>query len=355
MTIQIHKTLSQAIAHNAIDLFLVAGKRPYIKCLCQSRFISDKELLSEEIVSAINQLLSTDALDSANPGNRSVFSGWCVINSKTVPLRSTKSGKSGSLKAVIRIYDTEPRIDILNEFPDSLKTIIEQKRSGLVIYSGPHGSGITTSLTAISRYISNRRPCRLGLLSDEHNSIYNRQINPVQFDAPFQVLLQYFESMDVLIVDTRLTPPQFRQLLRFTRASRCLVFCRVNGFGVVSTLDILISPLIPIPDGLSNQDLLSDVLVAAVWQQRASDNQKNSMVINEVLIGTQAVKNLIQEGHLHHLYHVMDAEDSNAMYTQDQCLIDKIRGGSLSFNDAKLLSRDSIHFERVYYEKNQKQ
>lgn len=233
-----------------------------------------------------------------------------------------------SLTAAIRIIMTSiPTIDSLN-LPPILKQLAVKPR-GLILVTGPTGSGKSTTLAAMVDFINNQRSCHILTLEEpieylhKHKTamINQREIgdDSTTFATGLRAALR--EDPDVILVGEMRDLETISTALTAAETGH-LVFATLHTPNALQTMERMIS-VFPASD--QNQIIAQlansiEGVIAQLLLPRA--NKKGRVLATEILVATSAVRNYIRTGESHKLGSVLQTGRKWGMQTMDMCLDD---------------------------------
>ena len=258
-----------------------------------------------------------------------------------------------SLGAVFRVVPWEiPKLEELG-LPDILSDFCDLPR-GLVLLTGPTGSGKSTTLAAMINRINE-----------------NRRVNIVTVEDPIEFLHQHKSSIikqREIGTDTHSFPEALRRVLRHDpdviligemrdRESISIALTAAEtGHLVFSTLHTQTAALaihriidvFPEPMNIQIRQQVADSLKAVVAQQilPRSDGE-GRVVAAEVLVNTPALRNIVREGQDHQIYSMMQTGRREGMQTMDHALARLCLQGIITRQEAANRSVDRKELERA--------
>ena len=233
----------------------------------------------------------------------------------------------GSVAMAFRVVATAiPSADSLG-IPDTVVDLYNRKR-GLVLVTGPTGSGKSTTLASIIDMINNNREAHVITLEDPIEFTYqhrmsivnNREIGTDSNSYANALRAALREDPDVILVG------EMRDLETISTAITAaetghLVLSTVHTIGAANTVDRLID-VFPPHQQQQIRIQLASVIEAIVSQQLIPANDGVSRIAAfEVLHVNSAVRNLIREGKSHQLITVMQTNRKLGMITMDEAII----------------------------------
>ncbi len=252
----------------------------------------------------------------------------------------------GSVALAFRVVATEiPSAESLG-IPDGVSELYLKKR-GLVLVTGPTGSGKSTTLASIIDKINNNREAHVITLEDPIEFTYQHRMSIVNqreigtdsnsYANALRAALR--EDPDVILVG------EMRDLETISTAITAaetghLVLSTVHTIGASNTVDRLID-VFPSHQQQQIRIQLASVLEAIVSQQLIPANDGSSRVAAfEVLHVNSAVRNLIREGKSHQLITVMQTNRKQGMISMDDAIIELYRSQKISREMAVQFAQD---------------
>ena len=252
----------------------------------------------------------------------------------------------GSIAMAIRLVETEiPDADTLG-IPPSVVNLYQRQR-GLVLVTGPTGSGKSTTLASIIDMINNYREAHIITLEDpieflyQHNkSIVNQREVGLDSDNYAHALRAALrEDPDVILVG------EMRDLETISTAITAaetghLVLSTLHTIGAASTVDRIID-VFPPHQQQQIRIQLANVLEAVISQQLIPTIDGEARVAAfEVMHVNSAVRNMIREGKTHQLITIMQTNRKLGMVTMDEAIIDLCKSGKISRDKAIQYAQD---------------
>jgi twitching motility protein PilT len=221
-----------------------------------------------------------------------------------------------------------PRVFTLEELllPDVLKRIAHLPH-GLVLVTGPTGSGKTTTLASIIHYINQARQEHIVTIEDPieyvhapHQCLINqREVSrdTKSFNSALRSVLR--EDPDIILVGELRDLESVRLALTAAETGH-LVFASVHTSSAAKTINRIID-IFPV-GGERNliQAMLSESLQAVISQTLVKKNEGGRIAALEVMLCTSAVRNLIREDKISQIYSCIQTGAALGMQTLDQHL-----------------------------------
>lgn len=251
-------------------------------------------------------------------------------------VRANLHMQRGSHAIVMRIIPLE--IKSLDELglPPVLKEVTKH-RLGLVLVTGPTGSGKTTTLAAMLDMINVNRPCHIVTIEDPLEFVHKDKtayvtqrevgIDTMEFDNALRAVVR--EAPDVILIG------EMRDVMTMNVALQAgetghLVFSTVHTASAYETMDRVVNMFPPHERHHLCQRLAGSLraIVAQKLVPRADGNGR--VVANEILVVTPTVSKAIEDGHFSDLYHMMNEGEFWGMQTMNQSLVRYVKAGVVS-------------------------
>jgi twitching motility protein PilT len=233
---------------------------------------------------------------------------------------------------------------------------------GLVLVTGPTGSGKTTTLAAmLDRINSDRSDVHILTLEDPIEFRHERKqavITQRELGTDFLTFADGLraglrEDPDVIMVGEMRDPETMEAAINAAETGH-LVFSTVHTVGAKDTVDRIINAF---PAGYQNnvRAQLASILRAVISQSlmpRASG--KGRIAAFEIMIGTPAVGNLIRENNTHQIPGVLQTHSKDGMCTLDQSLVERYNEGLIKRSDALDRAQDLKEMTKLLMNTDQK-
>lgn len=252
----------------------------------------------------------------------------------------------GTTAAVFRLVGSKVPNPYDLGVPDAVVDLY-QKKSGLVLVTGPTGSGKSTTLASLIGMVNDNLNAHIITLEDpieylhRHNkSIVNQRevgVDTRSYAAALRAALR--EDPDVILVG------EMRDLETISTAITAaetghLVFSTLHTIGSAETIDRIID-VFPTSQQDQIRVQLSMVLEAVISQRLLPTiDGRGRVAAFEVMLANSAIRNLIREGKTYQIPSAMQSGKKQGMKTMDECLIDLYNGGRITRKDALLHAND---------------
>ena len=250
-----------------------------------------------------------------------------------------------------RVESKIPDMDQFN-LPQALYDIVDFHK-GLVLVTGPTGSGKSTTLAAIVNEINKTRTANIITVEDpvefihEDNKsiISHREVGKQTetFAAALKAALR--EDPDVILVG-EMRDLETIQLALTAAETGHLVLSTLHTSSAVKTIDRIIDVF---PAGQKSQirSMLSESLLAVVAQKLLSNSKKNGRVpASEIMIATSAIRNLIREDKIYQIPTLIQSGSKEGMQSLDGDLQRLLNQGVIDRNEAIAVAENPKIFEQ---------
>jgi twitching motility protein PilT len=233
-----------------------------------------------------------------------------------------------------------PEFDALR-LPVILKKVIH-RQNGLVLVTGPTGSGKSTSLASMLDILNREEYGHIMTVEDpiefvhpHKNCVVNQRevgVDTRSFESALKRILR--QDPDYILVGELRDAETIDMALTMAETGH-LVFATLHTNNALQSINRIINVFPPHQQGQIRQ-VLSFTLQATISQQLVPKSYEPGRVLAcEVMIATPAIRNLIREDKIHQVYSAMQAgQDETGMQTMNQSLTLHVRNGLLSKEDA---------------------
>ena len=338
----ITELLAFSVKHNASDLHLSAGLPPMIRVDGDVRRINVPPLEHRQVHSLVYDIM--------NDHQRKVFEEDLEVDfSFEIPnLARFRVNAFNQSRGVAAAFRTIPsRVLTLEELgaPAIFRDIAENPR-GLVLVTGPTGSGKSTTLAAMIDYINDNYNHHILTIEDPiefvHQSkqclVNQREVfrDTKSFNAALRSALR--EDPDIILVGEMRDLETIRLALTAAETGY-LVFGTLHITSAAKTIDRIID-VFPGEEKSMVRSMLSESMRAVISQTLMKKNGGGRIAAHEIMIGIPAIRNLIREDKVAQMYSVIQTGMVHGMQTMDYCLKNLVSRGLISVQDAKAKAVD---------------
>ncbi len=332
MPLNIEAMLNFARENDCSDLHITSAQPPTFRRLGEltiGPFRGTKDDYKKLILSLLNPLQE----EELSMGNDLDFS---FEGDNEQRYRCNVYRQQNELAAAIRVLRNDiPSLEDLR-LPEAIRKLAEQPR-GIVLVTGPTGSGKSTTLAAMIDYINIHRKAHIITIEDpieyvhKHKNclVHQRELHRDVGSFSDALRSAMREDPDVILVGEMRDYETISAAVTAAETGH-LVFSTLHTTGAAQTLDRIVDVYPSHSQGMIRSQL-SGVLRGVVTQTLLplADNSGRT-VATEILIGTDAVLNLIREGKYHQLGSTMQSNAQLGMHTLAADLAELVRKGMIT-------------------------
>ncbi len=339
MGMDLKQLLEIAGSQGASDMFFIAGFPPAFrkdsqvtKAIPDVLSVQDVETLVREIYAYTNGRPIQKLLDSGDDDFSFSVPGVGRFRANTFRQR-------GSLAAVVRV--------VLFSLPDPSSLHIPPVimglgdfTKGLVLITGPAGSGKSTTLACLVDKINSTRASHIITMEDPIEYIHRhkmsivtqREVNGDTFDYASALRAVLRQSPDVILVG-EMRDAETIEIAVTAAETGQLVLSTLHTTGAANTVDRILD-IFPPNQQHQIRIQLSMVLRAVVSQQLIPSVDGSLIPVFEVMLLTPAIRNMIRESKVHQIDSAIFAGASMGMVTMDQSILALYKAGRVTADTA---------------------
>jgi len=228
-----------------------------------------------------------------------------------------------------------------------------QKHSGLVLVTGPTGSGKSTTIASLIDIINTEREAHILTIEDPIEYLHSHKKSMVNqrelgtdtdsFTNALRASLR--EDPDVILVGEMRDLETISAAITLAETGH-LVFATLHTRSAPATIDRIID-VFPAHQQEQVRVQLSTSIEAVVSQQLLPRIGGGRVSAIEIMVATSALRNLIREGKSYQIYSVIETGHQYGMQAMDRVLADLHRGGQVAFEEAATRAVDRENFQRL--------
>ncbi|MDO7086670.1 type IV pilus twitching motility protein PilT [Pseudocolwellia sp. AS88] len=237
--------------------------------------------------------------------------------------------------------------------PDIFREIADTPR-GLVLVTGPTGSGKSTTLAAMVDYINSSKHDHILTIEDPIEFVHENKMclinqrevhrDTLSFEAALRSALR--EDPDVILVGEMRDLETIRLAMTAAETGH-LVFGTLHTTSAPKTIDRIID-VFPGEEKSMVRSMLSESLRAVISQTLIKKVGGGRVAAHEIMIGVPAIRNLIREDKIAQMYSAIQTGMSHGMQTMDQCLQALVNRGLITREAAREKAADKNQFSAGY-------
>lgn len=345
----LNELLIEAIEQKASDVHITVGMPPLMRVNGQLTKMRDYTLKPEHTSFICMGMLNDKQKDVLAVKGEVDFS-YGIPNVSRFRVNIYRQRKS--LTAAIRIIMSSiPTIDSL-KLPSILKQLALRPR-GLILVTGPTGSGKSTTLASMVDFINNQRSCHILTLEEpieylhKHRTamINQREIGDDSQSFANGLRAALREDPDVILVG------EMRDLETISTAISAaetghLVMSTLHTTSAAQTIDRIIDVFPPYQQTQVRVQLASVIQGIIAQQLLVTADNKGRVAALEVLLGSDAVRNTIREGKVHQIQSYIQTGIKQGMMSMDYSLSQLVRKAQISTDTAYSYCQDPDMLQR---------
>jgi twitching motility protein PilT len=348
--LRVENLLEHVIKNKASDLHIQVGLQPMIRVDGKLSAIADTPVLDEaSIEGLIFAILDEDQKQVLLKDKEFDFS---FAFGELGRFRVNAFHERGNLAAALRLIPNEILSTEQLGLPEVVNSFADYPR-GLVLVTGPTGSGKSTTLAALIDKINAERSEHIITIEDPieftHKSnksvVVQREVHydTYSFSAALRSSLR--EDPDVVLIGEMRDLETISAAITIAETGH-LVFATLHTNSAAQSIDRMID-VFPPHQQPQIRSQLSNILMAIVSQRLVPTIGGGRVAAAEILVANPAVRNIIREGKSHQLDAVIQTGADKGMQSMDRTLISLIKAGSITYDDAKTFAVDLEEFERL--------
>ncbi len=348
---ELHRMFERVQEIDASDLHLAAGQPPLVRILGDLHRLTDFDTLSASRIRELVYSIITKRQQATFEETHELDTNYTVpgIARYRVNVYLKRNAVAVSFRQIPYTVLPFERLGL----PEAVRLFSELPR-GLVLVTGPTGSGKSTTLASIIDLVNQHRPCHIITIEEPIEFVHESKMALVsQRDvgtdtASFATALRQAlrQDPDVILVG------EMRDLETISTAVTAaetghLVFATLHTQDAAQTIDRIVDAFPAEQQGQVRIQVASTLQGIVTQQLIPTSDGTARAVAAEVLIATPAIRNLIRDGKIHQVYPMIQAGRKFGMNTMDEHLGALVREGRITMDAAILRCRDSNELHRA--------
>jgi twitching motility protein PilT len=328
----------EALAERAgSDLLLQPGSPPMIRVEGNLMALDHPELTPEFTRAVVTQLVTPEMLRSLDAARQLDFAIHWRNGSR---LRANAFYQRDTISVAMRMLPRQiPTLTDLG-LPDAAQEFCELPR-GLVLVTGPTGSGKSTTLAAMIESINQRRPCHIITIEDPIEYIHTnaqavvnqREVgrDATSFTAALRSVFR--EDPDVVLIGEMRDFETIASALTIAETGH-LVLATLHTNDSAQTIDRIVD-VFPGEQQQQVRTQLANCLAGAIYQQLLRSIGGGRVAAFEILVASSAVRNLVKEGKTNQIRNVLQTSLREGMQTLERSMAQLVREGLITSDEAR--------------------
>lgn len=342
----INNYLKQVVTSKSPDLHLKVGRVPIVRLSNGDLYeMQNAESMTETTMDEVlKMILTEDKYKDLIDGNE-VDSSYSVLGAGRFRVNAYQE-TDGAAIAFRSIPEEIPTMDSL-ALPDILKSFTD-KNKGLVVVTGPTGSGKSTTLASMVNEINMKRRSHIITVEDPiefvHQSkmslVTQREVGQHTKAFPNAIRSAMRQDPDVILIGEMRDLETISAAITLAETGH-LVLATLHTQDAAQTVDRMID-VFPPHQQSQVRTQLSTTLIGVVSQRLIpKSDQSGRVMAMEVLVRNDAITNCIKEGNTHQIYSMMQIGKEDGMITLDASLADLYKRGQILETDMLTLAHDA--------------
>jgi twitching motility protein PilT len=342
--------LEEVIKKKASDLHLQVSLPPMLRVDGALTPVASADVLTEETIEAlIFAILDEDQKQILLKDKEFDFS---FAFGDLGRFRVNAFHEKGNLAAALRLIPNQIQTIEQLGLPAIVGKFAEYPR-GLVLVTGPTGSGKSTTLAALIHKINTERAEHIITIEDpiefthkSHKSvIVQREVHydTYSFSAALRSSLR--EDPDVVLIGEMRDLETIAAAITIAETGH-LVFATLHTNSASQSIDRMID-VFPPHQQPQIRAQLANILMAICSQRLAPTIGGGRIAAAEILVATPAVRNIIREGKNHQLEAVIQTGAEHGMQSMDKTLVELIHKGTITYEEARNYAVDLEELDRL--------
>ena len=348
--LNLHALLRAMMDYEASDLHITTGSPPQLRIDGSLTPLKTEALRPAETQRLCYSVLSEEQREKFEKEKELDFSFGLKNMAR---FRANFFMQRGAVGAAIRKIPFEvPSMEELG-IPEAMRQLV-RRSSGLVLVTGPTGSGKSTTLASIIHMLNHERRGHIITIEDPIEYLHPHKMclinqREVGHDTQgFKEALKYVlrQDPDIILIGEMRDLETIEAALTLSETGH-LVFATLHTNSSVQTINRIIN-VFPTYQRLHVRAQLSFVLQGVLSQQLLPKVGGGRVLATEMMVSNAAVRNLIREEKIHQIYsHIQVGGAKYGTQTMNQCLYELIRSKTVLADDALSRSPNFEELERM--------
>lgn len=338
----INNYLKEVVNSHSPDLHLKVGRVPIVRLSNGDLYeMQNAEILTETVMeSVLKSVLPEEKFKELEAGME-VDSSYAVLGAGRFRVNAYQE-TDGAAIAFRSIPEAIPTMDGLG-LPDVLKNFTG-KSKGLVVVTGPTGSGKSTTLASMVNEINHTRRCHIITVEDPiefvHQSklalVTQREVGQHTKSFPNAIRSAMRQDPDVILVGEMRDLETISAAITLAETGH-LVLATLHTQDAAQTVDRMIDVFPPHQQSQVRTQLSTSLIGVVAQRLIPKADQSGRVMALEIMVRNDAITNCIKEGNTHQIYSMMQIGKEDGMLTLDASLASLFKRGLISEED--MLSR----------------
>lgn len=344
----IHDLLVYAVNHRASDLHLTAGAPPHVRIDGQLIPLNLPKYRPSDLKSLIYSMMKEHQVKVFEIEHEFDFA-YSVLN--VGRFRVNVFMQRGSVGAVVRSVPTMKKSIEALGLPPIAKDLALRPR-GIILFTGPTGSGKTTSLAAMIDYINENRRGHIITVEDPIEFLHDHKkcvVNQRELGSDTESFARALRHVlrqdpDVILVGELRDTESMSTAITAAETGH-LVFGTLHTNDTAQTIDRIIDVFPPHQQAQIRLQLANS-LQAIFCQTLCRKIGGGRVMAYELLIANSAVRNLIREGKVHQIVNAIETGQGSGMKTMTMSLLELVNAGLITKEEARAHATNPLDLDK---------
>ncbi len=338
-SVPLQEMLVKAVRDKVSDIFITAGSPIMFKKDGDIHPMDDFRMMPKDTAMLIEEIFRLSGSQSYDDYLKTGDCDFSFSLSGIGRFRINAFRQRNSMAAVIRV------VQLSLSHPDQLgipQSVLDlyKKTKGLILITGPAGSGKSTTLASLIDLTNNRRNCHILTLEDPIEYLHNHRmsiVNQREVDNDTESYAKALraalrQSPDVILVG-EMRDHETTSIALTAAETGHLVLSTLHTVGAAKTIDRIID-VFPSNQQQQVRIQLSTVLQAVISQQLLPSPTRGRMAVFEIMIVNPAIRSLIRESKTHQIDTIIHGSAAQGMKSMDFSLAEAVKNGDIAEDEA---------------------
>ena len=348
--IKIETLLEECVRRNASDIHIQYGLPPILRVDGALLPIPGTTALDE--ASIRNLIFATMDEDQQKILLKDKEFDYSFAFGDVARFRVNAFHERGKLAAAFRLIPNKVKNISELAMPPVIETFANYPR-GLVLVTGPTGSGKSTTLAALVDKINREKSVHIITIEDpiefthksQRSVVVQREVHYDTFSFAAALRSALREDPDVVLIGEMRDLETIQSAITIAETGH-LVFATLHTNSAAQSIDRMID-VFPAHQQPQVRSQLSNILMAICAQRLVPAIKGGRVVVAEIMIANSAIRSLIRDGKTHQIDTAIQTGAEQGMQTMDRTLAKFVKDGTITYDAAREYAVDMNEFERI--------
>ncbi len=348
--VKIETLLEEVVKRNASDLHLQYGLPPILRVDGALMPVAGAPILNEDAIR--NLVFATLDDDQQRTLIKDKEFDYSFAFGDVARFRVNAFHERGKLAAAFRLIPNKvPDISELG-MPAIIETFADFPR-GLVLVTGPTGSGKSTTLAALIHKINAEKSMHIITIEDpiefthksQRSVVVQREVHYDTFSFGAALRSALRQDPDVVLIGEMRDLETMQSAITIAETGH-LVFATLHTNSAAQSIDRMID-VFPAHQQPQIRSQLANILMAICAQRLVPAIGGGRVVAAEIMVANSAIRTLIRDGKTHQIDTAIQTGADQGMQTMDRTLVKLVQSGTVSYDQARECAVDVSEFDRL--------